>query len=199
MRIELAAIGHQFADQWLFQGLSLTFEADRLYALVGPSGSGKSTLLSIIASMISPTEGSITFERVDEVFWVFQTANGVPARSAADHVALPLLAQGMDRTVADPIAHDILHRFGLGATADRPFKSLSGGEAQRLMLARAMARDPQCLLIDEPTAQLDRTSAASVTTTLINLRSSSRITIVATHDQSVIDACDSVIDLTPQT
>ncbi|WP_022889286.1 ABC transporter ATP-binding protein [Agromyces italicus] len=195
MRIVLRNVGHRFASNILFSNRTLTFEPGLIYALVGPSGSGKSTLLAILAGMLDPAEGSVDRDQVDDIYWVFQTSNGVANRSALDHVVLPLLAKGASRPDAEPNALEILRTFGLEEAGDLPFKALSGGQAQRLMLARAVARDPRCLLVDEPTAQLDRHSAAAVSGSLLNLRSRGRIVIVATHDAQVIEMCDSLVDL----
>ena len=155
MRVDLVDVGHRFGFDvpWLFRNCDQSFESGRVYALVGPSGSGKSTLLSIIAGWLSPTEGAVKMPPEHRIAWVFQNPHGVPRRTARDHVALPLLAVGTAPAEADAEADGLLDRFGLSAVSGRPFRQLSGGEAQRLMLARGIASKPDLLLIDEPTAR----------------------------------------------
>jgi ABC-type lipoprotein export system ATPase subunit len=119
----------------------------------------------------------------------------VARRTALDHVTLPLLAQGLTIRDARDKAGDYLTEFGLGALTGRLFKELSGGEAQRLMLARAVASAPDLLLVDEPTAQLDRTAADTVNTVLARLASQNTIVVIATHDPATRDNCTRIIDL----
>src|SRR5690606_14745040 len=123
----------------LFAGLDLDLRPGEIVAVVGPSGSGKSTLLSILAGWVTPTQGQVERRHIHTGGWVFQNPYGVPRRTALDHVVLPLLARGLTRAAAETQAWDLLRRFGLEAVGDRQFRNLSGGEAQRLMLARAVA------------------------------------------------------------
>ncbi|MDC4232746.1 ATP-binding cassette domain-containing protein [Actinomyces sp. B33] len=129
------------------------------------------------------------------IAWVFQNPHGVPGRSVLDHVALPFLARGLDPDEADDEARRLLADFRLDHVAERPFKTLSGGEAQRMLLARALASDPDVLLVDEPTAQLDQRTAAHVADTLTALRDRELVVIIATHDPHVRDRCTRIIDL----
>jgi ABC-type lipoprotein export system ATPase subunit len=112
-----------------------------------------------------------------------------------DLVAFPYLAKGKDLRESERLALDNMARVGLRAVAERPFRSLSGGEAQRLMLARAMSIKPDLLLIDEPTAQLDRQTASTVNDAIQGLTMDGTITVIATHDSNTRQACDDVIDL----
>lgn len=195
-RVRLDSVGHRFeGGDMLFRGLSLTLEPGRVYALTGPSGSGKSTLLSILAGWMPPSEGTVSREAATRVSWVFQNPHGVAARTALDHVALPLLARGLRRSQAEPAARELLGRFLLDGLESRLFGSLSGGEAQRLMLARGIAADPALLLVDEPTAQLDRRTAETVNDSLAALRSPRTIVVIATHDLSTRDRCTHRIEL----
>ncbi|MBF0720839.1 ABC transporter ATP-binding protein [Sanguibacter inulinus] len=196
MQVTLDAVGHRFAEgPWLFRGLSQTLLPARVYALTGPSGSGKSTLLSLLAGWAQPTQGRIRHDGVDRVGWVFQNPHGVPGRTARDHVALPLLARGSAPASADLDAASLLDRFGLGGVADQPFRSLSGGEAQRLMLARGVAAGPSLFLVDEPTAQLDLATGKEVNVALGQIATEGTIVVVATHDSRTRDACTDHIDL----
>ncbi|GAA4152083.1 ABC transporter ATP-binding protein [Leifsonia shinshuensis] len=196
MHVTLRELGHRFGSgSPLFEGVSATLEPGRVYALTGPSGSGKSTLLGMLAGWITPTAGEVVREDVERVGWVFQNPHGVARRSALDHVVLPLIARGSTRSDAETSARALLARFGLGPAADRPFRALSGGEAQRLMLARGIATAPDLLLVDEPTAQLDQRTSAVVSDTLSRIATDGVIIVVATHDARTRDACTDLIDL----
>ena len=197
-RVLLQDVGHTFdrtGEDMMFQHLTMTLLPKHVYALVGPSGSGKSTLLSIIAGWVKPFSGSV--ERIDcgRVAWVLQNPHGVARRTALDHVALPFIARGMRRHDANQQAEELLDAFGLDEVGAKLFKDLSGGEAQRLMLARGMASGAGLLLVDEPTAQLDLHTAATVNQRLHHLSMSGAIVVVATHDPRTRDACTDLIDL----
>ncbi|OZG54025.1 ATP-binding cassette domain-containing protein [Pseudoscardovia suis] len=195
-RVVLNNVGHTFDHRdMLFQHVSLVLLPRHVYALTGPSGSGKSTLLSIIAGWVEPSEGQVRRERCGRVCWVFQNPHGVARRLAVDHVALPFVARGETRSQAERHALELLDDFGLRHRAYAPFNALSGGEAQRLMLARGVASHAGLLLVDEPTAQLDLHAADTVNERLHALSSSGAIVIVATHDPHTRDACTDVIDL----
>lgn len=195
-RLVGSGLGHAFPGTGLlFTGLDLEVVPGEVVALVGPSGSGKSTLLSIVAGWERPTQGQVDRVGVGTTGWVFQNPHGVARRAALDHVVLPLLARGMRRPDAEDLAAEIMARFNLTPVADRPFRALSGGEAQRLMLARAVALAPDLLLVDEPTAQLDLRTAATVNEVLAGIAQDDSIVVVATHDPHTRDACTRVIDL----
>jgi lipoprotein-releasing system ATP-binding protein len=190
-------LGHAFSRTGsLFVGLDFSFHPGELIALVGPSGSGKSTLLSILAGWTPPTSGTLERIGIAHTGWVFQNPHGSARRSALDHVVLPLLARGYSRSAAEDEALILLERFSLESVGDRVFRDLSGGEAQRLMLARAVATQSDLLLIDEPTAQLDLRAASVVNEVIASIASDSAIVVVATHDQRTRDACTRVVDLT---
>lgn len=195
-RVEVRDLSHRFpGTDLLFEHLTVTFEAGRTVAVTGPSGCGKSTLLSILAGWEKPVGGTVERFGVGRVGWVFQNPYGVAERSALDHVVFPLLAKGMRRREAEPLACEAMDMFDLGYAADRRFADLSGGEAQRLMLARAVCSHPDMLLVDEPTAQLDRRTGHSVSQVLGNLAGQGMIVVVATHDPDTRDACDRIVDL----
>lgn len=196
VRVVLDGLGHRFPRQpFLFRGVTATLLPNRVYALVGPSGSGKSTLLALLAGWLEPTEGRVHRTGVSRVGWVFQNPHGVARRTALDHVVLPLLVQGLTRRRARDRAQALLVEFGLGDAADREFAALSGGEAQRLMLARGIAARPDLFLVDEPTAQLDARTAARVSSTLAGLARAGTVVVVATHDAQTRAACTDTLDL----
>ncbi|NEG77984.1 ATP-binding cassette domain-containing protein [Bifidobacterium avesanii] len=195
-RVTLRDLGHAYAaGDFLFRHLNATLVAGRIHALIGPSGSGKSTLLAILAGWLEPTEGTVEKYGVDVMNWVPQLPLGVAKRSVLDHVALPMLVRGTPRDVANAEARRILGQFGLADVEDHRYGSLSGGEAQRLMLARAAATRCDLLLVDEPTASLDRNSARTVIAHIRGLAGRGSVVVVATHDLELRDACDDVVDL----
>ena len=194
--IRLDGVGHRFGDgARLFGGITLTLEPGRVYALTGPSGSGKSTLLGILAGWTTPAEGRVERSAEARTAWVFQNPHGVAGRTALDHVVLPLLARGLGRAEAEPLGRRLMAGFLLTGLERRPFGALSGGEAQRLMLARGIAAAPDILLVDEPTAQLDRATADIVNDSLAALRTPVTVVVIATHDPATRDRCTDLIDL----
>ncbi|MDR3108051.1 MAG: ATP-binding cassette domain-containing protein [Bifidobacteriaceae bacterium] len=196
MRVRLNQVGHNYPGRpLLFDRVTRDLVPGRVYGLAGPSGSGKSTLLSLLAGWVKPSRGSIEKQGQGCTQWVFQNPHGLARRSVLDHVALPLVATGLGRRQANLAARQLLGRFGLAGLADQPFSSLSGGEAGRLMLARGLAAAPALMLVDEPTAQLDRASARAVTGSLAALSGSGAIVVIASHDPETLAACGELIDL----
>lgn len=196
MRLLTESAGHRFGTgPWLFRGVSEQFTPAGMTAVVGPSGTGKSTLLAGLGKTLTLAEGSVEWEGIHRVSRVAQTAHGVAARSMRDHLTLPLLIAGERRRVADQLVEPIAESFAIGHLLDVPYRHLSGGEAQRLMLAQAVAAGPQLILADEPTASLDAANALGVVNVLEQLASSGAIVIIATHDARVRNACTRVIDL----
>ena len=196
MWVSVDGVSHSFpGTAELFYGLSFRLVSGDLVGLTGPSGSGKSTLLSLLAGWETPTAGTISWDGVTSVGWVFQNPFGVAGRSALDHVVVPFLAKGLSRRDSEARSMALLDRFGLAHLASRAYATLSGGEAQRLMLARAMAKRPDLLLVDEPTAQLDPVASSTVNAVLGNLADEQTIVVVATHDPDTAAACARVIDL----
>lgn len=196
MEVVLRGVGHRFADgPMLFRDLTETLLPGHLYAVTGPSGAGKSTLLALLAQWVTPVEGTIVRRDIGRMVWVSQQPHGVPGRSALDHVVLPYLARGRHRPEAERSAAELMRSFGLSGVLRARYSTLSGGQAQRLMLARALAAQPELVLVDEPTAQLDRASAELVNGSLSNLARTRTITVVATHDPQTIAQCTDRIDL----
>ncbi|HMT31818.1 MAG TPA: ATP-binding cassette domain-containing protein [Dermatophilaceae bacterium] len=196
MRLGLAGVGHRFPGcPPLFEDLTADLGPGHVYALSGPSGSGKSTLLGIIAGWIPPTSGSIAREGITGIQWVFQSPHGVAGRTALDHVSLPLLARGLSRADADTAAHTLLQDMGIAHLASGAFRHLSGGEGQRLMIARALATNPDLLLLDEPTAALDHRTAQEVVDVVAALAQRDCIVVIATHDPRVQERCTDRLSL----
>lgn len=189
-------LGHSHAGHApLFQGLDLQLDAGSVTAVTGPSGSGKSTLLQLLAGWERPSSGRVLRPGIERIQWVFQNPHGAARRTALDHVSLPIMARGTPRRRADAEARELLGLFGLGEVPRHEFRRLSGGEAQRLMLARAIACKPDLLLVDEPTAQLDPVSAHTVNGSLLSLADRGTIVVVATHDSDTRHSCGFQVDL----
>lgn len=166
-------------------------------AVTGPSGSGKSTLLHLMGGLDTPTEGRIWWQvrdltrleggalaawRGDHVGFVFQAYNLVPTLTAQENVALPLLFRGISPSEREQRAVRLLERVGLERRrAHRP-SELSGGEQQRVALARALAGDPDLILADEPTGNLDAESGSALLGLLRELNAEGASIVLATHD-----------------
>lgn len=166
---------------------------DRI-ALVGPSGSGKSTLLHILGGLEQPTSGSVTWPMLAAgdkltpryVAFVFQEPNLLPPLTAVENIAVPLLLAGVAPKKAAAAAGSALARLHLHSMADKLPEDLSGGQAQRVGIARAIATEPRLILADEPTGQLDSAAADHVIDQLLAAADGSRAAlIVATHDDRV--------------
>jgi ABC-type lipoprotein export system ATPase subunit len=173
-----------------------TFEvaAGDMIALVGPSGSGKSTLLHLIAAIDRPTDGLIEWPalggpddlRPGPVAIAFQGPSLLPPLTVAENVALPILLAGGSEQEADAAAAQLIERLGLAEIAGKLPEEISGGQAQRAGLARALVGRPRLILADEPTGQLDSTTAAGLMAVLLEqVRSTAAALIVATHDAAV--------------
>ena len=184
-----------------------TFAFGTLVALWGPSGSGKSTLLSLIGLLMAPTSGTVTVAgqpawtsgaetrrlRASMFAWVLQNSACLESRAALDNVAMGPLAEGLRRSEATRRGLQALEIVGLSERAASKAVELSGGELQRMTVARALAQDKRIVLADEPTGQLDAKSSATVADALRALSAAGRCVIVATHDPAVSDRCDGVI------
>lgn len=185
----------------VLRGVDLTIESGEFVAVMGPSGSGKSTLLSIIGGIEPPTSGQVIIDGVDiaslnddqrtimrrrKIGFVFQAFNLIPTLTALENVSLPLELDGIDRKLARTRASEALERVELQHRADHIPAKLSGGEQQRVAVARALAIKPAILLADEPTGNLDSRQSERVTQLLRNLAMESKQTIVmVTHDSNV--------------
>ncbi|WNM24290.1 ATP-binding cassette domain-containing protein [Demequina capsici] len=196
MSVTLTGVGHRFGNgPWLFREVATALDPGHVYALTGPSGSGKSTMLGLLAGWMEPSEGTVGRAAGLRIGWVPQNPHGVARRTVIDHVELPLLAAGAAADKAYDEAMELLERFQIPHLAAQQFRSISGGEAQRLMLARGIAAKPGLLLVDEPTAQLDRRTAATVDAVIGRLAESGTVVVVATHDAQTRDGCTDVLNL----
>lgn len=171
---------------------------DRI-ALAGPSGSGKSTFLHLMAGLDHSTSGSMTwpswggspFGHPSRAGLVFQEASLIPHLSALENTAFPLLVQGVPVEEAHDRAAEILGLLGIGALGGRGSDELSGGQAQRIAVARAIAARPDLVLADEPTGKLDRLNGAHVMDLLLTAcQEYGAGLVVATHDRDVVRRMD---------
>ena len=152
-------------------------------------------MLRLLAGWEDPSHGSLERIGIHRISWIFQHPRGIPSRTAEDHIVLALLARGHSAASAHGSARERLSMVGLEHVATTPYGELSAGQRQVLMFARGFASDPDLILVDEPTAQLDSYAARSVNHIISSLQGSGRIMVIATRDQHTIDACTDVIDL----
>jgi len=173
-------------------GLNLTVETGTICAIVGESGSGKSSLLRAIAGFLDPDGGSISLDGVDQagiapadrpVVLLFQDARLFPALNVRDNVSFGLRVQGVAATERDAAAMSLLERVGLADRATDPIDGLSGGEQQRVSLARALCVEPQILLLDEPFSAVDAPRRRELRSLISNLHAEQKHTMIfVTHD-----------------
>jgi putative ABC transport system ATP-binding protein len=177
---------------------SLSIGDNEFIALVGPSGRGNTTLLSLLGGMMGPTSGEVLFRgesiydmslnertnlRLKSLGFVFQSFNLVPWLSAIENVQVPLSLAGELASVQQERAAELLHRVGLSDRMHHLPSELSQGQQQRVALARTLANDPQVILADEPTGNLDPESREQVMNLLSEFQSEGRCIVMVTHDQ----------------
>jgi putative ABC transport system ATP-binding protein len=186
------------------RGVSLALEPGDFVALTGPSGCGKSTLLHLCGAMDRPTAGRLTFDgqdvgalddnaltrlRRDRIGFVFQFFNLLPTLTIADNIALPCLLAGMKVSEAEARATALAERVGIAHRLGHYPQQVSGGEAQRAAIARALAHEPALVIADEPTGNLDSTNGANVLALLADLNRELGVTmLLATHAADVASA-----------
>lgn len=203
------SITHAYApDTLVLADVDISLDRGESLALVGPSGVGKTTLLWILGGLLRPTSGNVTLEgvavgpdhqsnrqRARDFGWVFQSMNVLPRRTALDNVALGAISLGDQRSFANESAARLLNRVGLGSMALKPLYKLSGGETQRVCIARSLVGQPKFVLADEPTGQLDRSTSDLVLDAMWEALNRDVGLVVATHDQQVAARCDRVLRL----
>jgi len=188
--------------------LSLTLALASSAAVIGPSGSGKSTLLALAGGLLKPDSGTVKVggelltggrrsrHSSSRVGWVHQNLRSLNGRTALDNVGVSLLAQGRSRSEAEPIARQSLAAVGLEAFVERKTQHLSGGQLQRVAVARAIASRPRLLLADEPTGHLDAEASVTVIRAFLGAAAQLNVTILmATHDMEIAAMCDSLVRL----
>ena len=193
----------------ILSDVGFSINAGESVAIVGASGAGKSTLLALLAGLDLPSSGYVTLNghrldqldedgrariRAESVGFVFQSFHLVPSLNALENVMLPLELAG--NTSARAAARELIERVGLGERWSHYPAQLSGGEKQRIALARAFATEPAVLFADEPTGNLDARTGATIVELMFELNKSSSTTLIlVTHDNTLAESCDRVLSL----
>jgi len=202
-------LGEGAAQVQALKGVNLDLMPGELTLLMGPSGSGKTTLLSILGCILSPNSGTLTIARHtatgmtpeqladlrrQHVGFVFQSYNLVPTLTATENIMLALDLRGAPPSQAPALAAKALQQVGLSHRANATPSKLSGGEKQRVSIARALAGSPSVILADEPTAALDSENGKGVMALLSQVaKDSSRAVLVVTHDHRTLSYADRLI------
>jgi lipoprotein-releasing system ATP-binding protein len=175
----------------VLRGVTFTVERGACVGVMGASGTGKSTLLHLIGGLETPDHGNLTAFRREQIGFVFQFHYLMPDLSAIENVALPLLIARRRRETAFARAAGLLQESGLGDRLDHPVSHLSGGEQQRVAVARALVTEPQLVLADEPTGNLDASIGDEIGRSLVSYaKTCSAIVVIATHSASLAQLCD---------
>jgi lipoprotein-releasing system ATP-binding protein len=195
----------------ILRGVNLDVHQAEISAIIGSSGSGKSTLLHILGGLDQPTSGDVFWHgeslyrhkpdklaelRNANVGFVFQFHHLLPEFTALENVMMPALIKGARFTEAEKRAKELLDRFGMGERLEHRPSQLSGGEQQRVSMARALTNHPSIVLADEPTGNLDEKNTESILSLLFQLREIERVSIVLiTHEKEIATRCDTVYSL----
>lgn len=179
----------------VLRGITFEANAGESIAITGASGSGKSTLLHLLGGLEAADHGTISFAGMNgqrqQIGFIFQFHYLLPDLSAVENVALPLLIARHKRQLAFRRAMDLLQDAGLQARADHPISHLSGGEQQRVAVARALITEPKLLLADEPTGNLDAAISEEIGNALVTYaHKHSVVAIIATHSANLARMCD---------
>lgn len=191
-------------------GVSVEIEKGDFVALIGPSGSGKSTAMNLVGCLDTATKGNIFLGkhninhlsesdlaqiRGKQIGFIFQTFNLIPSLSALDNVALPMMFQGVSRVRRQSKAQLLLEQVGLASRMYHLPNQLSGGQRQRVAIARALVNDPEIILADEPTGNLDTKTGVEIMKLLTNLHEQGKTIILVTHNPELTKLANKVIQL----
>ena len=211
--LELKKISKSFKTKKtvkVLKNLSQKFNKGKSYSIMGPSGSGKSTLLNLISLIDRPSSGSVNFNNIqvnfddtekNDIFRskkigiVYQQNNLLPDFTALENIYLASLAVNNNKELAIFNAKKLLTKIGLSKRADHFPSQLSGGEAQRVSIARAIVNDPEIILADEPTGSLDAGTAKDIFELLIKQKRSDRLIIFATHNRFFANKADCLLEI----
>ena len=197
-------------ELFALRDLDLSIEQSEYVAIMGPSGSGKSTLLNMLGCLDRPTRGTYRLadedvSRLDDdelsrirgaqIGFIFQSYNLIAQLNVIENIEVPMYYQGVSEQVSERRARQLAETVGLGDRAKhRPFE-LSGGEQQRVAIARSLANDPVIILADEPTGNLDSESGSQILSILNDLHSQGKTLIVVTHDDNIAKRAQRIIHL----
>ena len=211
--LELNKISKNFITEKkikVLNNLSYKFKRGKIYSLMGPSGSGKSTLLNIISLIDRPSSGSVKFDdkqvyfkdkkendifRSKNIGIIYQNNNLLSDFTALENIYLASLAINNNKNVAINNARDLLKKIGLSSRSDHLPSELSGGEAQRISIARAIINDPKIILADEPTGSLDTSNAKNIFQLLKDQKRPDRLIIFATHNRFFANKADYLLEI----
>jgi len=190
--------------------ISYKFKKGKIYSLVGPSGSGKSTLLNLLSLIDKPSKGSIKIAnknvnfsdsisnditRANKIGIIYQQNNLLPDFTALENVYLARLSIDNNKNKAVDDANKIINKMGLSKRVDHYPSELSGGEMQRIAIARALINEPEIILADEPTGSLDQSTAKEVFKILYKLKNLNRLIIYATHNRFFANMADCKLEI----
>ena len=208
--IKLINLNKSFDKIKVLKKISYNFKRGKIYSLIGPSGSGKSTLLNLLSLIDRPTGGSITINkkiinfnetnnndilRANKIGIIYQQDNLLPDFTAMENISLASLAAGFNKELSDSKAKMLLKKVGLLNRLNHFPSQLSGGEKQRVSIARALINDPQIILADEPTGSLDLETAKDIFQILKNQINSNRLIIFATHNRFFANKSDYLLEI----
>ncbi|AMJ43876.1 ABC transporter ATP-binding protein [Corynebacterium stationis] len=209
--LHLNDVTKDFGGAPVLSGITLDINAGETVAIMGPSGSGKSTLLHCMSGVLTPTSGQVLFKdavlsdasdaarsrtRLADFGFVFQDHQLLPELSALDNVALPEMLNGTSRSKARAKAQELLNQLGLGSMVDRRPGQVSGGQAQRIAIARALVTSPAVIFADEPTGALDQATGHEVMQLLTAVvQRTGAALVMVTHDSRVADWMERRIEI----
>ena len=206
--IKIEHLAKSFGERTVFQDINLQFAAGKVYALIGNSGCGKTTLLNILAKLEPYDKGSISYRGQElkqikshhffknELGYLFQNFGLLENETVAANLELGLIGQKSTKQEKKQREEEVLEKVGLDyLTLDRKIYELSGGEAQRVALAKVILKDPPLILADELTAALDPETSQEIMNLLLSLKKPDRLMILATHNPAIWEKADEVIRL----
>lgn len=206
--IKIEHLAKSFGERTVFQDINLQFAAGKVYALIGNSGCGKTTLLNILAKLEPYDKGSISYRGQElkqikshhffknELGYLFQNFGLLENETVAANLELGLIGQKLTKQEKKQREEEVLEKVGLNyLTLDQKIYELSGGEAQRVALAKVILKDPPLILADELTAALDPETSQEIMNLLLSLKKTDRLMIIATHNPAIWEKADEVIRL----
>lgn len=206
--IKIEHLTKSFGERTVFQDINLQFAAGKVYALIGNSGCGKTTLLNILAKLEPYDKGIINYRGQelkqikshhffkDELGYLFQNFGLLENETVAANLELGMIGQKLTKQEKKQREEEVLEKVGLNyLTLDQKIYELSGGEAQRVALAKVILKDPPLILADELTAALDPETSQEIMNLLLSLKKPDRLMIIATHNPAIWEKADEVIRL----